>query len=147
MVPKLKKSSTTGLTASEQKPSGPKPRLDLNAVLGCEYGDYPWDHWHRWAIAQGLDEDLAGLGRLLVREAFNHDWPDWLKVACGWRDDGQVLLAYALRFPKAARRRWDILMRTDGLRGDYRARSIEWIWGYLRADAQRLLSTLNDQPR
>ena len=120
-----------------------KPRLDLNAVLGCGYGDYPWDHWHRWAIAQGLDENLAGSGRLLIREAYQHGWKPWLQSLCGWRDDGQALLAHALRFPQAARRRWDVLMRTDGLRGDYRPRSLEWVWGYLRTDAQRLLAILN----
>ena len=75
-----------------------------------------------------------------------------MKPVCGWSDDGQALLAFALRDPKAARRQWDILFRTDGLRGDYRnSRSTEWIYGFLRADAQRLLvaprkqSTLNHQ--
>jgi len=63
-----------------------KPRLDLNAVLGCGYGDYPWDHWHRWAIAQGLDENLAGSGRLLIREADQHGWEPWLQSRCGWSD-------------------------------------------------------------
>jgi len=137
----VKTTRKPGLTP-RQKPKVTAPRLDLNAVLGCEYGDYPWDHWHRWAIAQGLDEDLAGSGRLLIREAFNHDWDACLKSLCGWSDDGQALLAYALRSPRAARRRWEILMRTDGLRGDYRPRSTDWTWGYLRADARRLASTL-----
>jgi hypothetical protein len=118
------------------------PKLDLNAVLDCTYGNYPWDAWHGWALARGLDAGLAGLGRLLIREAFNHGWPENLKSLCGWSDDGQALLALALRAPKAARRQWDILMRTDGLRGDYRPRSTEWIWGYLRRDAQRLLAHL-----
>jgi hypothetical protein len=121
----------------------PPPRLNLNAVLDCSFGNYPWDGWHGHALARGLSPDLAGLGRLLIREAFNHGWEAWLQNLCGWRDDGQALLACALRFPKAARRRWDVLMRTDGLRGDYRPRSAEWEWGYLRTDAQRLLATLN----
>jgi hypothetical protein len=134
------------------KPKVPVPRLDLNAVLGCQFGGYPWDHWHRWALARGLDEGLAGLGRLLIREAFNHDWAGWLKAGCGWSDDGQALLAYGLRFPKAARRRWEILMRTDGLRGDRpplprlrragHPRSTQWTWGFLKADARRLAATL-----
>lgn len=136
------RTSTPGLTAPA-KSASPAPKLDLDAVLGCMYGDYPWDHWHCWAIAKGLDRDLAGSGRLLIREAYQHGWEPWLQSLCGWSDDGQALLAHALRFPKAARRRWDILMRTDGLRGDYRPRTVEWVWGDLRADAQRLLSTLN----
>jgi len=124
------------------KNSLPPPHLDLNAVLGCQYGHYPWDDWHRWAMAEGLDQDLAGSGRLLIREAFQHGWDPWLQSLCGWSDDGQALLAYALRFPKAADRQWDILMRTDGLRGDYRERSTEWVYGYLKADARRLLASL-----
>jgi len=134
------RTSTSGLTPFEQKP--PKPRLDLNAVLGCQYGHYPWDDWHRWAMAQGLGQDLAGSGRLLIREAFQHGWDPWLQSLCGWSDDGQALLALALRSPRAADRQWDILMRTDGLRGDYRARSTEWVYGYLKADAGRLLASL-----
>ena len=118
------------------------PKLDLDAVLGCQYGHYPWDDWERYALACGLDADLAGQGRLLIREAFQHDWHDWLKSVCGWRDDGQALLAHALRAPKAALRQWNILMRTDGLRGDYPGRSLEWTYGFLKSDAQRLLETL-----
>jgi hypothetical protein len=122
------------------------PKLNLHFdVCAGTFGNYPWDDWHRYAVARGLDAELAGQGRLLIREAFNHDWQPWLKSACGWNDDGAALLALALRSPKAARRQWDILMRTDGLRGDYRPRSTEWTWGYLRADAQRLAARLYQQ--
>ena len=82
------------------------------------------------------------MGRLTVREAYQHQWDDRLKSLCGWSDDGRALLAHALRFPQAARRQWDILLRTDGLRGDYRSRSTEWVWGYLKSDARRLLATV-----
>jgi hypothetical protein len=119
------------------------PRLNLSFdVCACTFGHYPWDEWHAYALAKGLEAELAGLGRLLIREAFNHGWEPWLKLVCGWNDDGAAVLALALRAPKAARRQWDILMRTDGLRGDYRPRSTKWTWGYLRADARRLLETL-----
>ena len=63
----------------------------------------------------------------------------------GWSDDGQVLLAFALRAPKTARRQWDILMRTDGLRGDYLSPTAHWTWGFLKRDAQRLLVALRQQ--
>jgi len=138
--------------------SPPPPRLqpDLNAVGACSFGGYPWDDWERYALARGLDAELAGLGRLLIREAFNHGWESWLQKLCGWGDDGQALLAFALRAPKSASRHWDILMRTDGLRGDYPpsrgfgaaspARSTDWTWGFLRADARRLLAKLQAQP-
>jgi hypothetical protein len=78
----MMKTSTSGLT-----PSAP-PKLDLDAVLDCAFGNYPWDNWHRHALARGLDAELAGLGRLLVREAFNHGWESWLQSLCGWSDDG-----------------------------------------------------------
>ena len=133
--------SKSGLTPSGKTSLLP-PRLDLDAVLDCTYGHYPWDDWYCYALACGLHARLAAQGRLLIREAFQHDWPDWLKPACGWRDDGQALLAFALRSPKAARRQWDIIMRTDGLRGDYLARGREWTYGFLKPDAQRLLASL-----
>lgn len=139
----MSKPSSSGLTPSAKTSS---PRLDLNAVLDCSFGNYPWDDWHGYALARGLPPELAGQGRLLVREAYQHDWPDELKALCGWGDDGQALLALALRAPRTARRQWDILMRTDGLRGDYPARSADWTWGFLRADARRLLATLQAQP-
>ena len=63
----------------------------------------------------------------------------------GWGDDGQALLVFALRAPQTARRQWDILMRTDGLRGDYPSPTAHWTWGFLRADARRLHSTLNSR--
>jgi hypothetical protein len=136
------------LTLSPENAAAPPPKLnpDLDAVCACSFGGYPWDDWERHALASGLDADLAGLGRLLIREAFNHGWESWLQSHCGWSDDGRALLAFALRAPKTARRQWDILMRTDGLRGDYPARSTDWTWGFLRADAQRLLATLQSQP-
>lgn len=137
------KCSKTDLTPSA--PAVPRPRLDENEVLSCQFGDYPWDRWHRWAIAQGLDEKLAGTGRSLIREAYNHSWDDRLKADYGWSDDGQAMLDHALRAPKVARRQWDILLRTDGLRGDYRPRTTDWTWGFLKADARRLLSKLQSQ--
>lgn len=139
----MSKPSSSGLTPSAE--TSP-PTLDLNAVLACTFGNYPWDDWERHALARGLSPELAGQGRLLVREAYQHDWPDELKALCGWRDDGQALLAFALRAPKAALRQWEILMRTDGLRGDYPSPTAHWTWGFLKPDAQRLLSTLNLQP-
>jgi hypothetical protein len=111
-------------------------------VLRCTFGHYPWDGWERRALAAGVAKELAGLGRLTMREAYQHGWEGWLQALCGWSDDGAALLAFALRSPKAARRQWDVLMRTDGLRGDYRARSTEWVYGFLRADARRLAARL-----
>ncbi len=136
--------STFALTAS-LRTSAP-PRLDPRNAFGHEVGQYPWDQWERWAIAQGLDRDVAAQARLLIREAVNHAWDQRLVSFCGWgSDDGRALLRHALRSPKQALGQWDILMRTDGFRGDYPARSTDWTWGYLRADALRLRATLARQ--
>ena len=126
-------------------PAEPRPRLDENRVIGCEYLHYPWDAWEAWAIAQGLDADLAAFGRLTVREAYQHQWDNSLKSLCGWRDDGRAMLALAMAKPRTARRQWDILMRTDGFRGDYWTRRMEWREGCLKADALRLFLKLQSQ--
>jgi len=121
----------------------PRPKLNLHFdVCARSFEHYPWHDWERHALARGLDDELAGQGRLLIREAFNHSWEAWLQNLCGWGDDGQALLAFALRAPKTARRQWDILMRTDGLRGDYPSRRTEWTWGFLRADAGQVLKRI-----
>jgi hypothetical protein len=132
------------LTLPPKNPGAPPPRLnpDLGAIGACTCGHYPWDDWERYALWRGLDAELAALARLLIREAFNHAWPGWLKSVCGWSDDGAALLDFALRSPEAARRQWEVLMRTDGLRGDYRPRGTEWVYGFLRADAQWLAGRL-----
>jgi hypothetical protein len=127
----MSKLSLSGLTASRQETLPvPRPRLDPAKVLDCSYGHYPWDDWHRWAIAQGLDEDLAGLGRLLIREAFNHDWSECLKSRCGWHDNGQRMAKLAWRSPATARRRWQRLLDTDGHRGHLHPETGEWIPNY-----------------
>ena len=138
------KTLTSDLTLSTKTlPSAvPPPRLDLARVLNCEPFHYPWDDWERWALAQGLDPSVVGQARLLIREAFNHDWPEELRVLCGWSDDGQALLALAQRAPKKALGQWNVLMRADGFRGDVHPETQEWTWGYLQPDAKRLLTQL-----
>lgn len=84
----------------------------------CVYGSYPWDFWEKRARAAGVEESLAGLGRALMREADQHAWCARLQSLCGWRDEGRRMIALALRAPETARRRWEWLMETDGLRVD-----------------------------
>ncbi|MBM3883961.1 MAG: hypothetical protein FJ387_30365 [Verrucomicrobia bacterium] len=128
------------------------PKLNLAFdVCAHTFGHYPWDDWERFALARGLDAETAGLGRLLIREAYNHGWEAWLQNLCGWSDDlsagqagGQALLAFAMRSPEKARWCFSRLMDTDGLRGDVHPRTKEWTWGYLRLDVRRVLSTLHN---
>ena len=114
----MSKSSTSLLTGSAVA-TVPRPRLDTANVLGCAYGQYPWDDWHRWAQARGLAADLAGLGRLVIREAYNHGWEERLQSLCGWKDDGRRMLRLALRSPRTATKRWQRLLDTDGYRGEW----------------------------
>ena len=141
----MSKPSASGLTLL---PAAlvPPPALDEARIGGCEYPHFPWNEWERWAVASGLAPDLAGLGGLVVREAYNHGWPEPLCTLAGWRDDGRELLAFALRSPEVARRHWEILLRTDGLRGDIPPGSTDWTWAYLRPDALTLLAELESQP-
>lgn len=95
-------------------------------VLPCAFGHYPWDDWERDALAAGVPKDLAGLGRLTVREAYQHDWSDRLKSLCGWYDRGRRMIRLALRSPETARNRWQWLLDTDGHRGEYDEKTGEW---------------------
>ena len=111
------------------QPKGTETMNDqLNArVLGCTYGQYPWDDWERAALPRGVEKKLANLGRAVMREACQHDWESRLQKRCGWEDGGAVMIALALRAPRTARRRWERLLDTDGGRGSYHPKTGEWI--------------------
>lgn len=100
---------------------------ELSAQGFCTYGQYPWDAWDRMALARGVSEDLAALGRAVMREAYQHAWCDRFRSLCGWGDEGQRMIALALRSPATARRRWEWLMETDGQRVDP-WNNYEWVW-------------------
>jgi hypothetical protein len=96
-------------------------------MRGCEYGDYPWDRWAERARKTGVDDDLAGLGRSLIREFYNHSWSSEIAETCGYLDDGEGLIALALSNRDLATRRWQHLLDTDGLRGEWSPRTGDWI--------------------
>ena len=97
----------------------------LNGQGFCVCGHYPWDHWQRIALERGVPEELATLGRSLMREASQHSWGERLRSICGWNDEGRRMISLALRSPKTARQRWSWLMVTDGHRVD--PATCEWI--------------------
>jgi hypothetical protein len=106
----------------------PRPLNVLDSeVLQCTFGHYPWDDWEKDALAAGVPKALAGLGRLVVREAYQHDWSDRLKSLCGWYDRGRRMIKLALRSPATAEKRWQRLLDTDGYRGEYDAQTGQWI--------------------
>lgn len=91
----------------------------------CTYGQYPWDDWQRMALARGVPEELATLGRAVMREAHQHAWGERLRSLCGWKDEGRRMIALALRSPETARLRWGWLLESDGQRVD--PATYEWI--------------------
>lgn len=85
---------------------------------GRAYGDYPWDHWRARARSEGLGDDLAELGRSLMREADQHGWCRELRERCGWTEESaEGMIRFALTSPKLAKKHWERLMETDGLYG------------------------------
>jgi hypothetical protein len=79
-----------------------------------KFGEFPWDEWEQRAMAAGVPKELAQLGRAVIREADQHTWSVALQTECGWDDDGDAMIEFALRDPTHANRRWSLLMDTDG---------------------------------
>lgn len=77
-------------------------------------GEYAWDRWEQWAKEDGVREELTGLGRSVIREAYQHNWPEKLKAECGWSDDGEAMIRLAKDQPDRARIRWAYLLESDG---------------------------------
>ena len=80
-------------------------------------GRYAWDRWQAEALQAGLSDELAQLGRAVMREAVQHDWSPVLQRECGWHDRGQVMLIQALHHGETTAQRWQHLLETDGERG------------------------------
>ncbi len=128
----MSKPLNPGLTGPAKiRPTMKKFRRPLDIfdseVLDCVYGHYPWDDWERDALAAGVPRELAGLGRLTMREAYQHGWDDRLKSLCGWHDRGLRMIRLALRSPETARQRWRRLLDTDGYRGEHAEKTGQWI--------------------
>lgn len=88
-------------------------------------GDYPWDRWEKAALEAGVRNDLAGLGRAVFREAFQHDWSNELKAECGWIDGGSEMILHALAAPDEAVTRWEALIEADGYPDEMEAPRID----------------------
>lgn len=73
---------------------------------------FEWDYWEEDALERGLDHQLATLGRAVLREAIQHDWPSLLHQVCS----GDTLDALLFKAPELARRLYELLLETDGLR-------------------------------
>lgn len=117
--------ATIGLP-KEQYASVQASKAELTPFHRDEHGRFAWDRWEQRARAAGIGKDLAGLGRAVMREAIQHDWPPELKAECGWGDDGERLLVFAQQEPAAAEERWGFLLETDGERGRLNPKTESW---------------------
>jgi len=69
-----------------------------------------WERWFERALEQGVDEDLASLGRSLICEAHMQGWEPDRRAECGWFDDGEQMLELALLTPEHAQAHWRALL-------------------------------------
>ena len=73
-----------------------------------------WERWFERAVEEGIDEDLASLGRSLIREARMQRWHGERLAECGWLDDGEAMIELALIEPERAGARWRALLDGEG---------------------------------
>lgn len=79
--------------------------LDLN----CK-----WDIFLVYAMAYGVPNDLACLGRECIRKAHMHDWKSELQAQYHLAEAGGSMIQFALQEPARAREIWSGLIRTEG---------------------------------
>jgi hypothetical protein len=85
----------------------PPPRGHVEAA------DPLWERWFERAVEEGVEEDLATLGRSLIREARLLGFRDERLAQCGWMDEGEAMLQLALLDPEAAEEAWHTLLDDD----------------------------------
>lgn len=73
---------------------------------------YPWDFWARDALARGLAPELAILGRAVIRETDQHAWSGVAERFAYEHVVGELMT----RSPDLAKRLYEVILETDGLR-------------------------------
>ncbi|WP_156905376.1 hypothetical protein [Chitinibacter tainanensis] len=74
---------------------------------------YVWEWWQIVALASGVSEDLAELGRATMREALQHDWSAGLKAKFG-PEASADMLQLAHDNPELAKKTWREALERDG---------------------------------
>lgn len=77
-------------------------------------GEREWDDWYVRALAAGISEELATLGRALMREAIVRAWDDDARAEAGLFDEGEAMIELAFARPDEADRQWSTLLETSG---------------------------------
>ncbi len=72
---------------------------------------YAWDEWQRYALAKGIDPDLAALCGSAIRAAYEHWWKGHAYYLC---IGNLSLTELAHRAPQLTRRLCGLLLETDG---------------------------------
>jgi hypothetical protein len=134
MVPQAQKTESSALTGFDGDRAAAslieRYQQSLQILRGhgfCTYGEYPWDWWEKRALARGVPNELATLGRAVMREADQHLWEPQLQALCGWTDEGEAMIELALIGPGRAYFTWRKLLDTDGCRGCYHPKTGEWV--------------------
>jgi hypothetical protein len=73
-----------------------------------------WDVWRTRALGEGVSDELAALGRLVMREAIVRNWDEDVRAICGAFDDGEAMIDFACADPEGAEREWSELLETNG---------------------------------
>jgi hypothetical protein len=93
---------TQAVVAEASRPSWREPAAEELEPL--------WERWFERAVEEGLEEDLASLGRSLIRVCREQRWDAERRAECGWFDDGEAMLELALVEPEQAEARWRLLL-------------------------------------
>ena len=88
----------------------------LESGARASSGERVWDAWRKRALAEGVSEELAALGRVVMREAIVRLWPEDVRAECGELDDGEAMIDFACADPQGAEQRWSELLEEGGRR-------------------------------
>ena len=90
------------------------PNMAPVAVPSYNSRHYPWDRWQIRALASGVPDDIARLGRSLMRAGYQTQWGDHHPCHCGRSDDGNDMLRLAMADPARALESWRGLVADCG---------------------------------
>ena len=72
-----------------------------------------WDLWYARAMEEGVEEELAALGRSVIGAAREQLWDEDVRAECGWMDEGDAMLDLATYAPDRAETHWRALLDRD----------------------------------